>query len=137
MFSDNKKTKSKTTDLSNQQNRISQGTIITGTVTSKGGFRIDGEIEGTLTTPNRVVIGKSGVLKGNLICDDADIEGRVEGKVTISNLLSLKSAAVIEGEVTVGRLAIEPGATFNATCEMKSSVKTLAKDDSKKGERSA
>lgn len=137
MFSDNKKSKAKTTDLSNQQNRISQGTVITGNVASKGGFRIDGEIEGTLTTPNRVVIGKSGVLKGNLICDDADIEGRIEGKVTISNLLSLKSAAVIEGEVTVGRLAIEPGATFNATCEMKGSVKTLAKDGSKKGERSA
>lgn len=140
MFSDNKKSKAKTTDLSQQQNRISQGTTITGDVQSKGGFRIDGEIEGTLTTPNRVVIGKSGILRGTLICDDADIEGKIEGKLTVSNLLSLKAAAVIVGEVTVGRLAIEPGATFNATCEMKGStktVKTLGKNDKTQGERSA
>lgn len=135
MFSDNKK--GKAIDPTNKQNRISQGTKIVGDITSQGGFRIDGEIEGTLNTPNRVVIGKDGVVKGTIICKDADIEGLVEGMLTVTNLLSLKSAARIEGEVIVGRLAVEPGATFNASCEMKGSVKSLAKDGKKQGERSA
>jgi len=135
MFSDNKK--GKAPDPSNQQNRISHGTTIVGDITSQGGFRIEGNIEGNVNTPNKVVIGKTGFIKGSLICKDADIEGKIEGKLTVSNLLSLKSSALIEGEVVTGKLAIEPGATFNASCEMKGSVKSLGQNGKKQGERSA
>ena len=135
MFSDNKK--GKNLDHSNQQNRISQGTNIVGDITSQGGFRIDGEVEGNINTPNKVVIGKTGVVKGSLICKDADIEGLVEGTMQVSNLLSIKATARIEGEVTVGKLAVEPGATFNASCDMKGNLKSIAKDGKKQGEKSA
>ncbi|RMB57981.1 polymer-forming cytoskeletal protein [Dokdonia sinensis] len=135
MFSDNKKDKSP--NLTNNQNRISEGSKITGDIVSEGGFRIDGEIVGNVNTPNKVVIGRSGYVKGSLVCNDADIEGKVEGTLTVSNLLSLKAAAHIEGEVTVGKLSVEPGATFNASCVMKGSVKSLEKDATKQGERSA
>jgi cytoskeletal protein CcmA (bactofilin family) len=135
MFSDNKK--GKYPDPTSQQNRISEGTVIVGDITSKGGFRIDGAIEGTVSTPNKVVIGKNGSVKGTLTCKDADIEGVVDGKVAIENLLSIKSTARIEGEVTVGKLAVEPGATFNASCDMKGAVKTLGKNAKKQKERSA
>lgn len=135
MFSDNKK--GKFPDPTSQQNRISEGTIIVGDITSKGGFRIDGTVEGTVSTPNKVVVGKSGSVKGTLNCKDADIEGVVNGKMEIDNLLSIKSSAKIEGEVTVGKLAVEPGATFIASCDMKGAVKTLEKNAKKQGERSA
>ncbi len=135
MFSDNKK--GKFPDPSSQQNRISEGTKIVGDITSKGGFRIDGDVEGTISTPNKVVIGKKGSVKGTLTCNDADIEGVVNGKVQIDNLLSIKSTAKIEGEVTVGKLAVEPGATFNASCDMKGAVKTIGKNAKKQAEKSA
>ena len=134
MFSDNKKGKGP--DLTNQQNRISQGTTLKGDVTSEGGFRIDGEIHGNITSPNKIVIGKTGVVIGTLICNDADVEGKIEGKIEIKNLLSIKTAAHIEGEVITGKLAVEPGATFNASCVMKGSVKSLSNGKGKE-ERSA
>ena len=130
MFSDNKK--GKFPDPSSQQNRISEGTKIVGNITSKGGFRIDGEVEGVLETPNKVVIGKSGVLIGTLICKEADIEGAVQGNMDIENLLSLKSTAKIEGEVVIGKLAVEPGATFHASCDMKGAIKAIPKGNDKK-----
>lgn len=135
MFSDNKK--GKLPDPTSQQNRISEGTKIVGDITSKGGFRIDGEIEGTVNTPNKVVVGKTGVIKGSLSCNDADIEGLVIGKIEIGTLLSVKSSAKIEGEVIVGKLAVEPGAAFNASCDMKGAGKTLGKNAKKQGEKSA
>lgn len=135
MFSDNKK--GKTPDLSNQQNRISQGTTLKGDVTSQGGFRIDGVIEGNVSSPHKVVIGKTGVINGTLTCKDADVEGKLEGVLKVTDLLSIKSTAIIEGEVTTGKLSVEPGATFNASCVMKGSVKTLTKDAKTKGGRSA
>lgn len=135
MFSDNKK--GKTPDLSNQQNRISQGTTLKGDVTSQGGFRIDGVIEGNVSSPNKVVIGKTGVINGTLTCKDADVEGKLEGVLKVTDLLTIKSTAIIEGEVTTGKLSVEPGATFNASCVMKGSVKTLTKNAKTKGGRSA
>ncbi len=105
------------------QNRINDGTNIKGDISSNGYFRIDGRIEGNVKTPSKVVVGKTGVIIGTLSCKNADVEGNVKGILNISGTLSLKSSAHIEGEVSVGKLAVEPGATFNATCLMKDSKK--------------
>jgi len=131
MFSDNKKGRPEL-DSTSQQNRIAQGTKVVGDLTSEGGFRIDGEIEGTLKTPGKVVVGKTGIIKGTLEGANADFEGRFSGKLLLSGTLTLKSSALIEGEVVVGKLAVEPGATFNASCSMKGAIKELNKGEHQK-----
>ena len=128
MFSD-KKTRKMTIDTASQQNIIAQGTTIIGDILSKGAFRIDGTIQGTLKTPEKVVVGKSGIIKGTLEGVNADFEGKFSGKLKLSGTLSLKSSAHIEGEVEVGKLAVEPGATFNAVCSMKGAIKELNRDE--------
>ena len=115
----------------NSQNRIAQGTVIKGDIHSEAGFRIDGEIIGTLTTPAKVVIGKDGKIDGTLECSNADIEGAFSGTLKVTSLLSLKSTAQIDGEVTTSKLSVEPGATFNASCSMNTGVKSL--DNGKQG----
>ncbi len=125
MFSDNKKGRGDDLESSTQQNRIAQGTTIVGDIVSEGGFRIDGTVQGTLKSPGKIVVGKSGIINGTLEGTNADFEGRFSGKLKLSGVLSLKSSAFIEGEVEVGKLAVEPGATFNAVCSMKGAVKEL------------
>jgi len=121
MFSDKKNKKPEIQGTN--QNRINNGTNLKGDITSNGYFRIDGTIEGNVKTPSKVVVGKTGVIIGTLSCKNADIEGKVKGILDISETLSLKSTAHIEGEVIIGKLAVEPGAVFNATCLMKGSKK--------------
>lgn len=116
MFSD--KSKKSQNEPGTTQNRINEGTKLVGNVTSSGFFRIDGTIEGNITTPSKVVIGKTGNIIGDLTCENADIEGSFKGSLNVSGMLSIKSAAHIEGEVIAGKLAIEPGAVFNVTCLM-------------------
>ena len=82
-----------------------------------------------------MVVGRTGAIKGILVCDNADFEGKFSGKMTIKDTLSLKSSAHIEGEVVIGKLSVEPGANFNATCNMKGNVKSISKNNN--GERSA
>lgn len=130
MFSDQKKTKQDSGN--NEQNRIAAGTVITGDVSAKGCFRIEGTLEGNLKTPGKVVISEGGLINGTLECGNADIEGNFRGKLVVSEVLSLKSAANIEGEVYASKLAIEPGAVFNATCQMNGAVKKLTKEDEKR-----
>ena len=136
MFSNQKKSKF-TPEISKEQNRISAGTIITGDIEAKGGFRIEGTLKGTLKTSGKVVISKGGFIQGNLDCQNADFEGKFSGKLIVQETLTLRSSAVIEGEVIAGKLAIEPGAAFNASCEMKGALKNIKKDEQKQNERSA
>ncbi len=125
MFSSDKKTGKMATETISQQNTIAKGTTITGDIISEGDFRIEGSIQGNIKTPGRVVVGKTGIINGTLKSANADIEGKFSGKLLLSDTLSLKSSAHVEGEVIVGKLAVEPGATFNATCSMKGAIKEL------------
>lgn len=128
MFSDQKKGRIMQ-ETNSQQNVIAQDTKIVGDIVSKGPFRIDGQIEGNIKTEGKIVVGKSGFVNGTIEGKNADFEGSFSGKLKLSGTLSLKSTAYIQGEVEVAKLAVEPGATFNATCNMKGAVKELNKGD--------
>ena len=88
-------------------------------------FRIEGFLKGSLMTTGKVVISKNGNIEGTLECENADIEGNFNGKLTVSGVLSLKSSAIVDGEVVAGKLAVEPGANFNATCQMRGTMKSV------------
>lgn len=124
MFSGLKK-EQMATEVTQQQNAIAKGSTITGDIVSDGDFRIEGTINGNVKTPGKVVLGRTGIIKGTLTSANADIEGKFSGKLILSDTLTLKSTAHVEGEVEVGKLAVEPGATFNATCAMKGAIKEL------------
>ena len=89
MFSEKKKS-SGAREFSNEQNKIAAGTKITGDITAKGAFRIEGFLKGTLVTTGKVVISKNGNIEGTLECENADIEGSFKGKLKVSGILSLK-----------------------------------------------
>uniref|UniRef100_UPI00404A42B9 bactofilin family protein n=1 Tax=Gelidibacter sp. TaxID=2018083 RepID=UPI00404A42B9 len=113
-------------DTTKQQNTLAKGTTITGDIISDGDFRIEGTVQGNVKTPGKVVIGRTGIINGTLKSANADIEGKFSGKLMLSDTLSLRASAFVEGEVSVGKLAVEPGATFNATCVMKGTIKELS-----------
>jgi cytoskeletal protein CcmA (bactofilin family) len=125
MFLDNKRERMATETVT-QQNAIAKGTTITGDIISDGDFRIEGTIQGNIKTPGKVVIGRTGIVNGTLKSSNADIEGKFSGKLILTDTLALKASAHVEGEVEVAKLAVEPGATFNATCVMKGTIKELA-----------
>ena len=124
MFKDSKKPRSQQGGLS-QQNMIAHGTVFEGDLKSEGDFRIEGTIKGTLITKGKVVIGNTGLVEGSLNCNNADVEGQIKGKLVVSETLSLRASAHVDGDVQTGTLAVEPGATFNANCQMKDAVKAL------------
>ncbi len=99
-------------------NVLAFGTKVKGVVSADGDFRIDGEVEGDLTCKGKVVIGPQGVLKGNLVCQNAEIMGRLDGKIVVAELLSLKQTARVLGEIKTKTLMIEQNAIFTGTCDM-------------------
>ncbi len=110
------------TDLLGKTNRIVEGTIIKGDIISKADFRLDGELIGNFHSQEKIVIGPTGSVIGDIECKNADIEGKFIGKIKVLELLNVKDSAVIQGEVTVGKLSVEPGADFSASCVMNTSL---------------
>jgi cytoskeletal protein CcmA (bactofilin family) len=119
------------TDILGKTNRIVEGTSINGNIISPADFRLDGHLMGNFQSKGKLVIGPAGNVKGDIVCKNADIEGKFEGKIQVLETLNIKSKAIIIGDVVCGKLSVEPGAEFSATCIMKNLQKTaLANDQS-------
>jgi cytoskeletal protein CcmA (bactofilin family) len=99
-------------------NRICENTKITGTIETTGDIRIDGSLDGTVMSTGRVVIGLKGKIKGDLHCSCIDVSGKIRGNIIANDVLILKEKSVLVGEITVQKLIIESGATFNGLCKM-------------------
>ena len=111
---------------SNSIDIIEKTTKVVGDITSKADFRIDGNVEGTITTTGKVVVGENGVVSGKITCSNSDIAGLIKGSLDVSGILSLKSAARVEGDVVAGKLAVESGANVDANISMKGAKKMKA-----------
>tara|TARA_B110000467_G_scaffold89936_1_gene81286 strand:- start:358 stop:771 length:414 start_codon:yes stop_codon:yes gene_type:complete len=106
-------------------NMIGAGTIITGDVISKGDIRVDGTLKGSVSTEGKVVLGREGVIEGDIVCKDADISGTIKARITVSQLLSLKTTAKLNGDIITNKLSIEPGASFTGSCSMGAVIKDI------------
>jgi cytoskeletal protein CcmA (bactofilin family) len=111
------------TDLLGKTNRIVEGTTIKGDIISHADFRLDGNLIGNFQSGGKIVIGPAGSVTGDIVCKNADIEGKFDGKIQVTEVLNVKSKASIHGEVTTGKLSVEPGADFSASCTMNTNVK--------------
>ncbi len=111
--------KNKTVVESVARNLIGNGTIIKGDIESSGDIRIDGVLTGSIRSNGKIVVGQSGVIEGEMTCQQADISGRVNAKLNCEELTSLKASAVFSGELQTARLSIEVGAVFAGKCDMK------------------
>ncbi len=99
---------------------IESSTKIVGDIYSKADFRIDGTVEGNITTTGKVVVGKSGKINGKINSSNADISGSVSGKIEVAETLSLMSESLIQGDIVTGKLSVEEGAQVDASISMKS-----------------
>ena len=93
MFKNNnqpKKALNMDTNSPDKLNRIVEGTSIIGDIISDSNIRIDGKLKGTVATKGRLVIGKNGLIEGEVVCNEAHIEGELKGTIKANGLLSRK-----------------------------------------------
>ncbi len=102
----------------NDVSHIASGVFIKGEMSCPGDVRIDGHIEGKVTSRGRVVVGEGAQLEGTILCDSLDFWGAFEGDVFVRDTLSLKAGSTFKGSLNIRRLQVEIGASFNGTCKM-------------------
>ncbi len=132
MFDKNKPEATKTNEVASSSiNLIGAGTTIEGDVKSNGDIRIDGTVIGTVTSKAKVVVGSTGIIEGDINCQNADISGTVKGKTNVSDMLFLKSSARITGDILSSKLVVESGASFTGSCNMGPVIKDIKSVDHK------
>lgn len=97
---------------------ISSGARIEGEFYFSSMLHLDGEISGIIHSNNIVVIGKTGVLKGQLNADKVVINGIFQGELE-TNSLEILAGGQVTGSVVVAHISIESGAKFNGTSKTK------------------
>lgn len=99
-------------------NALVKGTTVEGSLRCESDLRVDGTIKGKLSCQAKVIIGPSGVVEGEIRCQNAVIEGRFKGMLFVSELLNVRETAEVDGEITTNKLLVQSGAKFNVACHM-------------------
>ena len=99
-------------------NQLGQGTLLNGDLSTEGDIRIDGKIIGNVTSKAKTVVGATGVIQGNVYCQNAYIDGTVNGNIEVAELLILSKTANVTGDIKIKKLVVEEGARFNGKCSM-------------------
>jgi cytoskeletal protein CcmA (bactofilin family) len=118
-------------------NQIAKGTHLKGDIKTEGVLRVDGTLVGNIESTGKVVVGPTGRIEGSIICASANISGEVKAKLTVKELLELMASAKLHGEIAVGKLSIQPGATFTGTCSMGGVIKELSRNEQRAAEKTA
>lgn len=94
---------------------IGPGMRVVGDCQTEGTLRIEGSVEGTIRAGKAVVLGKDGIVDGDISTQDAVIGGRVTGSIVAESRLELQATCVVEGEIRARRLKLDEGGKLNGT----------------------
>ena len=97
---------------------IAPGTKIVGDCETDGTLRVEGVVEGTIKAAKAVVVGKDGVVRGDIHTQDAVIGGHVIGTVVAESRLELQATCVIDGEIKARRIKLDEGGKVNGQIQM-------------------
>lgn len=94
-----------------EQRRLTVGRDIslTGEIGSCDVLVVEGTVEAKLREGRSVEIAESGLFKGSVEIEEADIAGRFEGDISVRGRLTVRSTGKITGSIRFGELAVDAG----------------------------
>lgn len=97
---------------------IGPGMKITGDCDTDGAVRVEGTVQGNIRAGKAVVIGKDGLVDGDIVTQDAVISGRVKGSLRAESRLEVQASSQVEGEISAGRMQVEEGSNLSGTVKI-------------------
>ena len=97
---------------------ISRGVKIEGKLSCSGNIRLDGEVQGDISSQGIVIIGENGGVNGQINADSVTIGGKVTGTIRAKDKVVLEAKANLKGDIITKTLLVEAGAIFNGNSKM-------------------
>ena len=106
---------------------IGAGSSVTGTLSTQGIARIDGNVEGTVTA-DWLIVGETGCLRGDTVSRGMMVAGRMEGNIKADESVEIGSKGIVEGDIYTVKLNIAEGACFDGHSYMRRMVELDGKE---------
>jgi len=100
-------------------NVIGKGARIEGKIKITGSIRVDGQIVGDVDVSELFVLGRGGIIKGNIKTHNATISGRIEGTILAEDKVELLNGTGLDGDITCKKLIVEEGVILDGNIKMK------------------
>ena len=97
---------------------IAAGLKIVGDVETAGALKIEGTVQGAISGARQVIVGRTGVIQGDIQEEEIVIGGRVVGTVTASERVEIQANSVIEGDVHTRSIVVFEGGLLNGNVRM-------------------
>lgn len=100
-------------------NVIHKGTQVEGNLVVNGSVRIDGKLKGKVKASDRIVVGQTGIIDGDLTAKDVNISGRCKGTISAENSVVFQSTAEFDGDIKCKKLVVEEGVIVDGNVNMR------------------
>jgi len=97
---------------------VGPGMKVVGDCTSDGTIRVEGQVEGAVRAAKSVVVGKDGVVLGDIVTQDAIVAGRVNGSVTAESRVELQASCRVQGDIRSRRIKLDEGGQVDGQLHM-------------------
>lgn len=97
---------------------VGPGMKIVGDCSSDGTIRVEGQVEGSVKAAKSVVIGKDGVVLGDVVTQDAIVAGRVNGSVSAESRVELQATCRVQGDIRSRRIKLDEGGQVDGQLHM-------------------
>lgn len=97
---------------------VASGTTVEGKFSASENVRLDGLVKGEVKCSQRLVMGESGKVVGNIQTKDAIVMGNVEGELIVEGTLHLKGTCFIQGTITAKYMVVDEGARYIGECKI-------------------
>jgi cytoskeletal protein CcmA (bactofilin family) len=92
---------------------IGPDAVFKGELTFEKGLRLQGRLEGKVTTAGRLHIAKEAKVEADVEAGAIVVEGEVKGNLVASDRIELKQSARYEGDLRASKLVVDEGAVFS------------------------
>jgi cytoskeletal protein CcmA (bactofilin family) len=108
---------------------VGPDSILKGDITSKGTIKVDGAIEGNVTS-DCLIIGETGSLSGDVTVREIVVGGKVIGNIHAADGVDIQRKGEVCGDIFAARLTIAEGGHFDGRSTMQQQKKIPYNGDS-------
>lgn len=98
---------------------IGAGTVINGPIVSDSMImRIDGTVNGNVSTKGELIVGTNGIIKGGVEASSIELAGKINGNTTVKNRIAIEAKGELIGDVVTEILSIDETAILQGHVTM-------------------
>lgn len=97
---------------------VDRGSHLQGELKFDTSFRVEGRVDGTVTSHGSLIIGEAGEVEGEIRAGEVFVAGTVRGTIQAERRVQIAPGGKVYADLLTPALVIENGAHFEGRCTM-------------------